>query len=91
MLSMRNGNPCLVHNTGGLKDTVFHMETGFVFGGDSYDEKIENMIDGLREAIDIFTNDKPMWKQIQANAKKARFTWKKSVDEYYTYLYQAED
>ena len=88
MLSMRNGNPCLVHNTGGLKDTVVHMKTGFVFGGDSYDEKIENMIDGLREAIQIFSDDKAKWKEIQTNAGKVRFTWKKSVDEYYKFLYE---
>ncbi len=88
MLSMRNGNPCLVHNTGGLKDTVAHMKTGFVFGGDTYDEKIENMLEGLRAALDIFTNDKPKWKSIQTNAKKVRFTWKKSVEDYYRFLYK---
>ena len=88
MLAMRNGNPCLVHETGGLKDTVAHMKTGFVFGGDSYDEKIENMLDGLRVALDIFENDKAKWKEIQSNAKKVRFTWKKSVEEYYKELYR---
>ena len=91
MLSMRNGNPCLVHNTGGLKDTVVHMKTGFVFGGESYDEKIENMIDGLREAIRVFTDDKARWKKIQDNARKVRFTWKRSVDEYYDKLYSPTD
>lgn len=88
MLSMRNGNPCLVHNTGGLKDTVVHMKTGFVFSGDTYDEKIENMLEGLRGALDIFMNDKAKWKAIQDNAKKVRFTWKKSVDDYYRHLYK---
>ena len=87
MLSMRNGNPCLVHHTGGLKDTVTHMETGFAFNGDTYDEKIESMLDGLRQAVDIFQNDKTKWQEIQANAKKVRFTWKKSVDDYYKMLY----
>ncbi|TFG75147.1 MAG: glycogen synthase, partial [Flavobacteriales bacterium] len=43
MLSMRNGNPCLVHHTGGLKDTVEHLTTGFSFDGVTYDEKIKNM------------------------------------------------
>ncbi len=59
------------------------VKTGFVFGGDSYDEKIENMLDGIRVALDIFENDRSRWKEIQPNARKVRSTWKKSVEEYY--------
>lgn len=88
MLSMRNGNPCLVHHTGGLIDTVKHLETGFGFTGDTYDAKIQNMLDTFDLALDIFQNDKPQWKRIQTNAKKVRFTWKKSVDAYYSRLYK---
>lgn len=87
MLAMRNGNPCLVHHTGGLKDTVEHMKTGFSFDGNTYDEKIKDMLNVLCDALDLYTNDKPTWKEIQANAKKMRFTWKKSVDDYYKMLY----
>ncbi|WP_350291049.1 glycogen/starch synthase [uncultured Croceitalea sp.] len=88
MLSMRNGNPCLVHHTGGLIDTVKHMKTGFGFDGKTYDEKIKNMLSTFDLALDTFVNDKPTWKKIQASAKKVRFTWEKSVDEYYTVLYK---
>ncbi|MDX1365358.1 glycogen synthase [Arenibacter latericius] len=87
MLSMRNGNPCLVHNTGGLKDTVEHMKTGFTFDGKTYDEKIENMLEVTDQALDVYMNDKPKWNKIGANAKKKRFTWEKSLDDYYKYLY----
>ena len=87
MLAMRNGNPCLVHHTGGLKDTVEHMVTGFSFGGKTYDEKIINMLSSFNAAIDVYVNDKPLWKKIQSNAKKMRFTWEKSVNQYYKYLY----
>ncbi|MCL6272474.1 glycogen/starch synthase [Muricauda sp. 2012CJ35-5] len=90
MLAMRNGNPCLVHHTGGLKDTVKHMKTGFSFDGDTYDEKIRNMLDSFDQALDIFQNDKPTWEKIQAAAKRKRFTWKKSVDNYYKDLYRFE-
>ncbi|TAI49645.1 glycogen synthase [Flagellimonas allohymeniacidonis] len=88
MLAMRNGNPCLVHHTGGLKDTVEHLKTGFGFDGDTYDKKIKNMLDTLDLALDMYANDPPAWKKIQANAKRMRFTWKKSVDEYYLSLYE---
>ncbi|MDH3699438.1 MAG: glycosyltransferase, partial [Flavobacteriaceae bacterium] len=88
MLAMRNGHPCLVHHTGGLKDTVSHMKTGFSFDGNTYDEKIQNMVDSFDTVIDIYLNDPQTWKKIRANAKRMRFTWKKSVDQYYTDLYQ---
>lgn len=87
MLAMRNGNPCLVHHTGGLKDTVSHLKTGFSFEGKTYDEKIANMLSTFDLALDIFQNDKPKWKKIANNAKKMRFTWEKSVEEYYEKLY----
>lgn len=87
MLAMRNGNPCLVHHTGGLKDTVDHMITGFSFGGNTYNAQIKNMIKIFDEALSIWENDKPKWNKIKSNAKKMRFTWEKSVDEYYSKLY----
>ncbi len=87
MLAMRNGNPCLVHHTGGLTDTVAHMKTGFAFDGDTYDEKIRNMLSSFDMALDVFQNDKKKWKQIQTAAKKKRFTWEKSVSKYYEQLY----
>ena len=87
MLAMRNGHPCLVHHTGGLKDTVDHMKTGFSFDGNTYDEKIRNMVASFDLILDIYNNDKALWKKIQNDAKKMRFTWKKSVDAYYKSLY----
>ncbi len=90
MLAMRNGNPCLVHNTGGLKDTVENMVTGFSFDGSTYDEKIIDMVHTFDEVIDLFLHDKPKWESIKVNAKNVRFTWKKSVDKYYKLLYEID-
>lgn len=87
MLAMRNGHPCLVHHTGGLKDTVEHMKTGFSFDGATYEEKVRNMVNSFDLILDIFENDPATWKKIGANAKKMRFTWEKSVDDYYKLLY----
>ena len=88
MLAMRNGNPCLVHHTGGLKDTVEDGVTGFAFGGKSYEDKVQDMVDVFERALSTYFNKPAQWKQLQQNAKRMRFTWKKSVDEYYTALYQ---
>ncbi len=87
MLAMRNGQPCLVHHTGGLKDTVRHKETGFSFEGDTIGEKTSNFVSVFSEAVDMFFHDKRQWKKICANAKRQRFTWEKSVDDYYKDLY----
>ncbi len=87
MLAMRNGNPCLVHNTGGLRDTIQHLKTGFSFDGATYDDKINNMLQVFDQALAIFLNDKATWKTLQNNARKMRFTWRKSVNAYYKDLY----
>lgn len=91
MLAMRNGNPCLVHNTGGLKDTVEHLKTGFSFDGKTYDEKIKNMVKVFDQALKIYQTDPKRWETIREAAKKMRFTWDKSVDEYYQNLYAIND
>lgn len=88
MLAMRKGQPCLVHHTGGLKDTVEHMRTGFSFDGETVADKTNNFIKVFSEAVDLYFNDRKAWKKICANAKKQRFTWEKSVDKYYEELYQ---
>ncbi|UOB16416.1 glycogen synthase [Abyssalbus ytuae] len=88
MLAMRNGQPCLVHSTGGLKDTVDHLKTGFCFNGKTYKEKTSNFIKVFDLALDMFFNDKPKWNNISSKAKEQRFTWGKSVDLYYANLYK---
>ena len=88
MLAMRNGCPCLVHDTGGLKDTIRDMETGFSFEGETYDEKIKSFIETFRSVLNIHINNKEEWKKIVKAAKAERFTWKASVKAYYNKLYK---
>lgn len=87
MLAMRNGQPCLVHHTGGLIDTVKHMKTGFSFDGETIGEQTDDFVKVFKEAVDLFFQNKRKWNQIAENARKERFTWEKSVDEYYDQLY----
>lgn len=88
MLAMRSGTPCLVHHTGGLKDTVAHLKTGFSFEGENVEEKMEQMMAVLDAALTMYKTEKPAWNKIKAAAKKKRFTWKKAVDDYCKYLYK---
>lgn len=87
MLSMRNGNPVLAHATGGLKDTISHNETGFLFGGETYSEKIADLEAVFDKALTLFFEQPEQWQQMRERARKMRFTWKKSVDQYYRKLY----
>jgi len=45
------------------------------------------MVSAFDDVLEIFINDKSGWNKIELKAKKMRFTWKKSVDDYYKYLY----
>ncbi len=87
MLAMRNGQPCLVHHTGGLKDTVIHGETGFSFDGETTAEQEDDFVKVFSETVDLFFEDRRSFDEICENAQKQRFTWEKSVDDYYRYLY----
>lgn len=88
MLSMRNSNPVLAHATGGLKDTIAHNKTGFLFEGATYEQKIEQFKCVFNEVLDIYFNKPDKWQQIRKRAGKMRFTWAKSVDRYYIDLYE---
>lgn len=88
MLAMRNAQPCLVHHTGGLKDTVEHLKTGFSFNGKTIDEKNANFLSVFSQALKIFFEDKSQWDTICLNAKSQKFTWQSSVREYYKKLYK---
>lgn len=82
MLAMRNGQPCLAHNTGGLKDTINNEKTGFTFTGATYEEKVIDMAAVFEKVIKIFLYEKNIWKKIKNNAQKMRFAWEKSMKEY---------
>ena len=87
MLAMRNGQACLVHATGGLIDTVEDRVTGFHFRGKTLHEKSRHFVTVFKEALELYFSCPDQWGNVKKKAKKKRFTWKKSVDEYYKSLY----
>ncbi len=88
MIAMREGQPCIVHAVGGLKDTVIDGVNGFQFKGDSIKEKVDSMVDTTKKAINIFHNDKKLWKKIKLDALRARFEWRESAKKYIELLYE---
>ncbi|NQU30350.1 MAG: glycogen synthase [Anaerolineae bacterium] len=77
MIAMRYGSVPIVRNTGGLKDTVNHGETGFIF------EKAttKDFLASIREALGIFTNHGD-WQDIQRNGMAQDFSWANSAKQY---------
>ena len=86
LLSMRAGQPCIVNQVGGLKDTI-NSECGFVFSGDDVNQQASAMVETFTHAIDMYTNDKKKWDKLKANAAAKRFTWDMSAELYVTQLY----
>lgn len=83
LYSLRYGTLPLVHATGGLKDTVTHETTGFVYSGASA-PALRRTID---HAIDRF-RDRDAWRTMQKTAMKQCFDWQRSAQGYIT-LYEA--
>ena len=90
MLSMRAGQPCVVHAVGGLKDTVKDLVTGFVFDGASPADQAENFVASVRTAISIKQDEPKRWQEVCANAGRQRFSWELSADTYIERLYHFE-
>ena len=88
MLAMRAGVPCLVHQVGGLNDTVIDGQNGFSFGGSSLQEKQFNLLTTLDDSLRLFHEQPKKWKRISQAAASARFTWDKSVYQYLEQLYR---
>lgn len=87
MLAMRAGQPCLVHEIGGLKDTVEHLKSGFCFSGSNINEQLSSLSIELNNALTLFNQDKTQWDKIASQAKKQRFTWPNAIKDYLKFLY----
>lgn len=77
----------VVHQTGGLKDSVFGLwdeerdrstATGFLFCGFDCDPLMEK----LYQAIHTFHHKKPVFRDMQMNAINGNYHWSKAIDEY---------
>ena len=87
MLAMRDGQPCIVHAVGGLRDTVQHGVNGFSFAGERLTSQVDALTNVVEQALDIFLTDTKQWERIRTAATNARFTWEKSAREYGEVMY----
>ncbi len=88
MLAMREGQPCLVHNVGGLKDTVRDGENGFVFGGRTVDQQVSHFVEQCREALRMKQESPEQWSAVCEAAKNSVFSWQETARSYRELLYR---
>jgi starch synthase len=86
MYSQRYGTPPIVHDTGGLHDSVVDCSpqtladktaTGFVFAPASG----AALLDAARRAVSLY-QDKRAWRQVQKNGMARDFSWDSSAERY---------
>ena len=82
MIAMRYGTLPVVRETGGLRDSVRPYGTEGANGFSFADINAHDMTWVLREAVDLYHDDKPAWKALQHSAMTADFSWKQSARDY---------
>lgn len=87
MLAMREGQPCLVNRTGGLRDTVESGVNGFGFEGETIEKQVDHMTAALADALALHDESSNDWKKVCAAAAKARFEWDATARLYVEKLY----
>lgn len=89
MISMRYGNIPLVRATGGLSDTVqpFNKETGEGNGFSFPNINAHDMLFLLKDAMNLYREDKKAWDTLTKNAMAGDYSWPTSAKRY-AELYQ---
>ena len=84
MIAMRYGTVPVVRETGGLKDTVtpYNKFEGTGRGFTFSDINAHDMVWVLREAVDLYFNNKKAWRGIQKEDMTADFSWNSSARQY---------
>ena len=83
LIAMRYGTLPVARATGGLADTVWQDQTGFLFGAYSADA----FWGALRHALDTYHNRPDQWLAMQRAAMTQDFSWSRSA-ELYEQLYK---
>jgi len=87
MIAMRHGQPCLVHEVGGLKDTVQDGHNGFAFKGDSLQSQVDGLVQTASQAVALKENNPEKWRKICKKAAATRYPWRDSAAQYLEKLY----
>jgi starch synthase len=86
LLAMREGQPCVVHAVGGLRDTVREGMNGFTFEGAGLAEASDAFVAAVARALGA-ERDPARWAELRARARASRFTWEQSARDYLARVY----
>lgn len=84
MIAMRYGTVPVVRETGGLRDSVipYNKFTGEGRGFTFANITVNDLVWVLKEAVELYHNDKKAWKGLMKAGMTADFSWAKSAGEY---------
>ena len=84
MIAMRYGTVPLVHETGGLRDTVppYNAETGEGLGFTFRDFNHDPLYDAFRRALTLFATDRKAWGEVMRRGMTSDLSWKKGAEAY---------
>ncbi|MDO4813733.1 MAG: glycogen synthase GlgA [Gemella sp.] len=84
LISMRYATVPIVHEVGGLRDTVeaYNPETGHGRGFTFQSYNAHDMLGAIHRAVDTYYNHKDHWKKVMTNAIKYDVSWEKSAKKY---------
>lgn len=87
MLAMRHGQPVVAHAVGGLRDTIQHDQTGFLFDGETPAQQADNFVTTTLHALAARTEDPVRWQRLCKAAAAMRFDWARAASETIDKLY----
>ena len=84
LIALRYGTLPVVHETGGLKDTIqsYNEYTGEGNGFTFANYNAHDMLFTLNWALNTYRDDRSVWEKIVKNAMKSDYSWRHSAKEY---------
>ncbi|MFK7861285.1 MAG: glycogen synthase [Granulosicoccus sp.] len=87
MLAMKDGQPCLAHSVGGLRDTIDDGRDGFLFEAESIAAQAKALVTRVDEILLLREKKPDSFTRIATAARKKRFNWSTSASRYHSELY----
>ena len=87
MLAMKEGQPCLAHAVGGLRDTIENSVDGFLFAGKSMEAQAQALVQSAEDIFKMRTLDATAYSRISKAARGRKFDWSASASRYKSELY----
>ena len=87
MLAMKEGQPCLAHAVGGLRDTIEDSVDGFLFSGKTMEAQAQALLQSAGDIFKMRNQDASAYSRISKAARSRKFDWSASASRYKSELY----